>query len=473
MSFSDGIFIFVYLPFFLLFFALISFLSAKVGWIRKLRLSDIYLILASLGFYLWASLDLAKFLAVFLVLLYVLGLLLAKMRGKSSARILLIGAVALPVLYLIYTKYTPAYSFIPEKLRAVFVPLGISFITFSAISYLVDIYRGEERGSVIDLLLYILFFPKLISGPIVAYKEFRKKARDRAISTEGIFRGIVLFIIGFAKKVMIADYFGSVILDIGNKCGENYDTGTAWLIAILYMLQIYFDFSGYSDIAVGLSRIMGIEIRPNFRFPYLSTSISEFWRRWHISLGAWFKEYLYIPLGGNRKGKARTLVNLFIVMLISGIWHGAGLGYLCWGAAHGICCVIEKASADKKWYKAIPAPVKWAVTMLIVMLGWEVFRLNNLRAVIDFLPHLLGASSGAAPVFTFSFFFSGKLIFFLIVAVFFATIPGFFAEKKAWKDFTGKTWVTLTGCILLLLLFAAGIIFVVNSTYSPFIYFQY
>ncbi|MGC4017980.1 MAG: MBOAT family O-acyltransferase [Muricomes sp.] len=208
------------------------------------------------------------------------------------------------------------------------MPLGISFITFSAVSYVVDIYRGDSSaGSILDTALYISFFPKVVSGPIVLWKDFQPQIKNRTVNDVQFMDGLNRIMIGYAKKVLLADSFGLMVADIQQKMEAGMDVPTAWWCALLYMLQIYYDFAGYSDIALGFGKLLGFQFKENFHFPYVSASITEFWRRWHISLGAWFREYIYIPLGGNRKGKTRTLVNLFIVFLVTGIWHGAGWNY--------------------------------------------------------------------------------------------------------------------------------------------------
>ena len=235
-----------------------------------------------------------------------------------------------------------------------------------------------KAGGFLDAALYMTFFPKIVSGPIVLWKDFSIELSARVFSEDRFVYGINRFIIGLGKKVLLADTFGSVVVNIQDQMYYGIDIPTAWGCTLLYFLQIYYDFSGYSDMAIGLSSMFGFKLKENFSFPYLSTSITEFWRRWHISLGTWFREYVYIPLGGNRKGFYRTLVNLFIVFLITGVWHGAGAGYLCWGIAHGICIVAERCVRDKKLYKMIPGVVKWAVTTLIVMLGWQVFHIAGM-----------------------------------------------------------------------------------------------
>ncbi|MGN0789741.1 MAG: MBOAT family O-acyltransferase, partial [Christensenellales bacterium] len=277
------------------------------------------------------------------------------------------------VVFVVYTlahfKYSAMltdlwnYLFKDSKEPKSFVaPLGISFITFSAISYLADIYKGKaESGNLIDCLLYMTFFPKVVSGPIVLWRDFKEQIRSKDINFNNFVEGLNRLMIGFAKKLILADTFGACIASATGAI----DIPTAFGVSILFMLQIYYDFSGYSDIAIGLSKMLGIGVKENFNFPYLSTSISDFWRRWHVSLGTWFREYVYIPLGGNRKGTKRTIINIAIVFLLTGIWHGAGWTYILWGAINGFCNIIEKLIADKKFYVKTPTVIKWVLTMAI------------------------------------------------------------------------------------------------------------
>mgnify|MGYP000102303734 CR=1 FL=1 len=239
------------------------------------------------------------------------------------------------------------------------------------------------------------------------------------------------------------------------------------------MQQIYFDFAGYSDVALGLSKIIGLDFKENFYFPYVSTSITEFWKRWHISLGLWFRKYVYIPMGGNRKGKKRTVLNSFIVMVISGIWHGAGFGYLLWGIVHGLCMVGEKLSADKTWYKKIPRIIKWFFTMFVVMLGWQIFRLGSLSATLDFFKVLVGINSNKEITYTYQYYLSTKVIVMLAISIMGSTVLGRVLSSPLYQKYQDATVWVIMKYVLSLLLFAVVLVCVVNSTYSPFIYFQY
>ena len=282
--------------------------------------------------------------------------------------------------------------------------------------------------------------------------------------------------IGFAKKVILADSFGAVISKIDPYIGVGMDVPTAWLFAFFYMMQIYYDFSGYSDIAIGLARLFGFHFKENFQFPYRSKSITEFWRRWHISLGTWFRSYIYIPLGGNRKGMKRTLWNLFCVFLLTGVWHGASWNYILWGVINGICVLAERCAREKSFYQKIPDIVKWAATMAIVFFSWQVFYFSDFNRLEVFMKSLIGISAANAAgtvEYTYRHYLTAKLIGLSAIAVLGATtfcMP--WAEKV--KNYFDRTktglFIKETGLILLMIL---SVIFLINSSYSPFLYFQY
>ncbi|MBD5095394.1 MAG: MBOAT family protein [Lachnospiraceae bacterium] len=394
-------------------------------------------------------------------------------RELSVGRFFVAVGVVAAVFLLYRYKYFGLTLITFPNISNIMTPIGVSFLIFSLISYLVDVYKGADAGNLIDVALYISFFPKVISGPIILWKEFSEKLRTREVSIEKISSGICKLVYGFAKKAIIADYFGSVILLIQKTNGTVIDIPTAWLICILYMFQIYYDFAGYSDIAIGLSKIMGMEFDENFNFPYISTSISEFWRRWHISLGAWLRKYVYIPLGGNRKGKRRMLLNLFIVMVVSGIWHGEGVAYLLWGVMHGICIVFEKVMGNKNWYKKIPDILKWLLTMFIVMMGWEVFRLGNFSSVIEFLGILVGINRAETVTCTYQYYITVKLIVMLIIAFTGAVIFGLISKMELFGKLKNKPPVLIGEYIISIALFIVACVCITNGTYSPFIYFQY
>jgi alginate O-acetyltransferase complex protein AlgI len=397
--------------------------------------------------------------------------------SDKKMRIWTVSGVVILLVYLFAAKYLKflldqiSILFKSEiKTPALLVLLGLSFIIFEAISYLVDIYRFDAGpGNLIDAALFLSLFTKLVSGPIVLWKDFEKQLRNRQVSIDGIASGIDRIIVGLAKKALIADVFGSVIVKIQAQTGRVMDRYTMWLYAVLYFFQIYYDFSGYSDIAIGLSRIFGFSFKENFNFPYTSISLSEFWRRWHISLGTWFREYVYIPLGGNRKGK--VWLNLGIVFLLTGIWHGANWTFIIWGIYNGIIVVIERFIMKKNWYIKIPRILKWFLTMFLVGLGWVVFMSEDINAALTTIGSMFVPQAGIAN-FTWRFYLTRKVFVLLLVAAAGSVCDEFFKKFKN-SDFLSSTaFVVIKRCVLAIL-FIVSILFIVNSSYSPFLYFQF
>ena len=334
MVFSSLIFLIVFLPIVLV---LHSFCPLKYR--------NILLLFASLFFYAWGE------PVYILLMLFVIVFNWAIGKYTIGNKIILSIAVTVNLSVLVFFKYI---NFIITTYNSVFrktvsmlditLPIGISFFTFQAISYIVDLYREKyaPQNDLIKLALYISFFPQLIAGPIVRYIDIEKQLTDRVITYEKTALGIKRFIIGLSKKVLISNILGQSIDNVLSHPVKDISTLLCWITAIMYIMQIYFDFSGYSDMAIGLGKIFGFDFPENFNMPYISKSVCEFWRRWHISLGTWFREYLYIPLGGNRKGSIRTLINLLVVFAATGIWHGASWNFLIWGLWHGVFCVIER-----------------------------------------------------------------------------------------------------------------------------------
>lgn len=374
---------------------------------------------------------------------------------------------------LVYYKYT---GFLQEILpisseKQILAPLGISFIVFSTISYIIDVWRGDaEHGSLIDCALYITFFPKVVSGPIVLWKEFQNNIYERRTSLDDAVQGINRIAIGFVKKVILADTFGACIAQIGQ---VNIDRITAIGTLLLYMLQIYYDFSGYSDIAIGLARVFGFHFKENFNFPYRSKSISEFWRRWHISLGTWFRTYVYFPLGGSRVGKKKTLRNLAIVFALTGIWHGAGWNYILWGAINAAIVVAERIAGEKKFYQRIPDFIKYIITMLIVMMFWQLFRFTSISEVGRLLGIILGTVKFEKVYYTWKHYYDMRIIIFSLIGVLGATVVGNKKVLNVYKNIPKTSIGFIVQEIILIILFVVAFLFMINSTYSPFIYFQY
>ena len=398
--------------------------------------------------------------------------------GYSDNKYWLYLSVIVVLCSLIYFKY---FYIVLSELNGIFrcdfeikklvVPLGFSFLSFSAISYVVDISRSQANpGKFFDALLYFLFFPKFISGPIVLWKDFSSLLNKRNNSFENVVFGIERFIIGLSKKVIFADTFAECI----SRINEFYPNGLTLLTlfgrSVLFMFQIYLDFSAYSDMAIGMMKIFGFESKENFNFPYISQSVSEFWRRWHISLGTFFKEYVYIPLGGNRRGN--VYINLFVVFALTGIWHGVGLNFLIWGGLNGIFVCFERFIKDFRFYKAIPKFVKIFITLFILYLLWVIFMNKDFISTLKNFKYF--ANFTQKPVnFSFRYFFDTRIMVLLIIASlgFVLYIIPYVKEKVC--SLLDSLYGTITKYIILVLLFIVSVSFICNSTYHPFIYFQF
>ncbi|MDI9217012.1 MBOAT family O-acyltransferase [Clostridium tertium] len=467
MVFSSSVFIFMFLP-------LVVFLYYISG--KKLR--NYILLLASLLFYAWGGMNYLKILIVSILINYIFGLLIDKTVDKKGLRkFFLILGIILNLALLFYYKY---YDFFIANTNALFnmnlefkrivLPIGISFFTFQGMSYIIDIYRndGKVNKNIFSVALYISLFPQLVAGPIIKYKTIDEQIRNRKESIEYFSYGINRFVIGLGKKIIISDMIGAIsdnIFLLASSSG--IDMITAWIGAICYTLQIYFDFSGYSDMAIGLGYFFGFKFPENFNYPYISKSITEFWRRWHISLSTWFKEYLYIPLGGNRRGN--VYFNLVVVFLVTGLWHGASWNFVIWGLWHGLFMIIERFLRDKEWYKKIPSYIKVPITLFIVVIGWVLFKATTLEEGLKYLSIMFGLSTFSNITFEYTYFISRKLIVLIIIGII-ASTP---ILKDIFNRYRDVKVFELIKTILITLLFIISIIFMVNSTYSPFIYFQF
>ena len=482
MAFTTQIFMFVFLPVFLVLYFIIVFLekSKKIGCIiKRTRLKDILLIIFGLIFYASSSyVDVLKLLILIFYIYFLTHFIQSFYNKDKKAGVIFAFTIIALTLNLIYFKYTGFLSynisrvFMDEPVMySVWAPLGISFITFSAISYVADVYKKKATaGSIIDCALYITFFPKVVSGPIVLWKDFQKQMPVRKYSEKKFVEGVNRVIIGIAKKCILADVFG---LAISEMTIGNMDRITALSSLLIYMLQIYYDFSGYSDMAIGLSKMLGFDFVENFNFPYRSKSISEFWRRWHISLGSWFREYIYFPLGGSRKGKIRTLFNLGVVFALTGIWHGAGWTYILWGAINGVIVIVEHLLVEKKFYRNIPDWVKYIITMIIVMLFWQFFRCADIGEVKSVLSAAFGGGAPERVPYTWQYYLDIRMVTFVIIGVLGSTILGSNKVKEVYNRFVSTQYGYMIQEIAILALFILGLMFMVSSTYSPFIYFQY
>lgn len=502
MVFTTQTFLFVFFPVCMLgyYFSLLltKTKTAFARFLKKCRLPDLAIIGVSCAFYVCAGVSDAFRLILYVCLVWILGAGIQAIRNKnyfvvaehkeksgepkqiSIALPLFVLAIGAVGCVLVYYKYTHMLADIWNMLfngnaasKSILAPLGISFITFSSVSYLSDVYTEKAKaGSLIDCALYLLFFPKIVSGPIVLWRDFSGQIAERKINLNSLSDGASRMMIGFVKKVVLADTFGACLI---NASVGNIDMCTAWGTALLYALQIYYDFSGYSDIAIGISKMFGFSFKENFNFPYLSCSITEFWRRWHISLGSWFREYVYFPLGGSRKGKARTVVNVAIVFLLTGIWHGGGetyKDYIVWGMINGACNIVEKLISEKRWYQKTPAAIKWLCTMGITLFCWELF-FNGFSLSLVWLKTIFGLNRASSIPYTWQYFFDKRTLVLMIIAIAGATVFGLPKIQNAYHRAVQKPFGYAVHQTIVVVLFVVSILFMVNATYSPFIYFQY
>ena len=469
MPFDSLFFILIFLPLVLILYSITP---------RKYK--GLLLIISSLFFYSYYDAASAARFLLYGIAVYFLSHLLQKFNCNRWVFVL---SLALTSSYLIYYKYLdflitnlvtliPRFGFLLKYVPSQAQPLGISFFTFTSIAYLTDIYRNKgNRLSLMNFLNYLTFFPKVISGPIVRQTNFSFVGIQLSSFSQGLFR----FVVGLSKKTILAYYLGVSVGQIWDQLVYGIDVPTAWIGAIAYSLQLYFDFSGYSDMAIGISGMLGYRLDKNFDFPYISTSIGEFWNRWHISLGKWFRYYIYYPLGGSKSGNPS--LNLFFVFLLSGIWHGANWTFGVWGCWHGLLRVVEKTLSSSRLYRSTPAVIKWFFTMLAVVLGWVVFRSYDLSEARKYLGIMFGVdpSVGLPVTFAWKYFMNQRLIIICAISMVSATALGKVAFlNRIWdKRISNKWYVHLLNTAIMLLLFSVSIMMIVSSEQTPFIYFQF
>lgn len=445
--------------------------------LKKPRLQNMWLLLVSFLFFCWCSPESLLLLIIYAIGNYILARLLAKASSHWRLLLLCLGvAIDLGVLFIYkYVNFsaTVLNSFLGTQFKLIELvqPMGISFLTFTTVAYVVDIYRGKAvpLTNFADFLLYLSFFPKAAQGPITRVQDFYGPLSARTVSFADISNGLRRFIIGLAKKCLIADVLGASVDLVFENLSSGVSAATAWTAILYYTLQIYYDFSGYTDMAIGIAQMLGFCLPENFRAPYRSMSVSEFWRRWHITLGSWFKDYLYIPLGGNRKGIIRTFVNLGIVWLATGIWHGAAYQYILWGIYYGILIMAEKAISNTRFYKNLPKIIKWGYTFIAVVFGWVLFRCNSVSQIVLFLSTMFGMTANQTVMYGTEFFFDLPSLL--------AFIPGLvlLLPWKGWLSGLEERhsvvyWIKNFAVLLLL---AMSVVFMVNSSYTSFIYFQF
>lgn len=465
MAFNEIGFLFLFLPAVLL----LHQVMPKAG-------KNILLLLASLLFFAWGSAQYVLLMLLLILFNYLSGMLIAEKKAEGgNAKLTLITTVAADLLLLGFFKY---WGFVIANINALLktslsapqaaMPIGISFFTFSILSYLFDVYRDKAPATenLMEFALYVTFFPKLVSGPIVRYTAIADQLHDRKCNAVKFGKGARLFLIGLAKKVLLANTLGTTFYAV--LALEEVSVVTAWLGTITYSLMLYFDFGGYSDMAIGLGQMFGFSFDNNFDYPYLSSSITEFWRRWHISLGAWFRDYVYIPLGGSRQGQKATIRNLMIVWLLTGLWHGASWNFVFWGLYYGILLILEKF-VFQKFLEHVPGLFKHVFTLIFVMIGWVFFFSPSLGFAFSWLGKMFGIGSAGVMDSTAWYYFDSSWKILLI-----ATVSAFPVVTKLVNSLMKRSeipaYVTAV-CFAVLMVFIIAAM--VSGTYSSFLYFQF
>jgi len=479
MVFSSPTFLFLFLPILLAVYLLVGS-----------RLKNFVLLIASLFFYAWGEGWFVLIMLGSITANYVLGILIEANRDRALGFWLIAAAVAGNLLLLISFKYANfiadnvagslGFLGIPSvELAPIHLPIGISFFTFQAMSYVIDIYRGtnQSQKNPINLALYISLFPQLIAGPIVRYHDIAGQLSSRSVGVEDFSIGIRRFIIGFAKKMIIANPLGEMGDRIFALPAAEISPEVAWLGILFYALQIYFDFSGYSDMAIGLGRMLGFRFLENFNYPYISQSIQEFWRRWHISLSNWFRDYLYIPLGGNRSGNFRTYFNLVTVFVLCGFWHGASWNFLIWGLIHGAFLVIERLGVGKL-LDLLPRIFRHVYVLFVVTIAWVFFRVETLPEAFAYLASMFDLGSSPAKYSDLGTYYNDTILFTLALGLIFSSplIPWFggrVREMDILQRTSTRTVLDLAVVSGYVAVFFLGLTYLAAGTYNPFIYFRF
>ncbi|MCI1966267.1 MAG: MBOAT family protein [Oscillospiraceae bacterium] len=463
MIFSSLFFIFVFLP-----------VSLAVYYLLPRKWRNLCLFAFSLVFYAWGE-PVYVFLMLFTTAFdYTVGALLSRFEGRDTLRrAVLAFGICVNLAMLAYFKYAALFI---STINSVFstalpvpsaaLPIGISFYTFESISYAVDVYRGQApaQRSLINFGTYVSFFPHLISGPIIQYRELQAQLQGRTESMEHVTEGAMRFLHGLFKKVLLANNL-ALIADKVQYCG-NPTALSAWLGALAFTFQIYFDFSGYTDMAIGLGRMFGFVLPENFNMPYSSQSAADFWRRWHMTLGRWFRDYLYIPLGGNRCKTIKFVRNLAIVWVLTGFWHGSSWNFAVWGAYWGFLIICEKLFLQK-WLDRIPAFFRWLYAFLAAVVGWVFFSYMDIRQAGGMVAAMFGFSGGADALGVYTLITGAPV---LLLAVLFCTpYPG---RLLQWLDRKGKTGLVIR-CAGMTVLFLLSVAALVDNSYNPFLYFRF
>ncbi len=441
MVFSSLIFLCIFMP-----------VVFTVYYICPVKLKNLFLLSASLVFYAWGEPACILVMLFSIVFNYIMGILVSKLK---KAKIVLVVSIIGNLSILFFFKYTGFFTALP---------IGISFYTFQTMSYVIDVYWGSVKvqKNIINFAMYVSMFPQLIAGPIVRYGNIAEQINKKELSDKNIALGLQKFIIGLGKKVIFANQAGALWNEIYNSASTSQSVLLAWLGAIFYTFQIYFDFSGYSDMAIGMGQMLGFNFPENFNYPYQSVSITEFWRRWHISLSTWFKEYVYIPLGGSRKGLLRQIINLFIVWLLTGLWHGAAWNFIIWGIYFFILLLLEKCFLLKILQK-IPRLLQHIYSLFFIVIGWVIFACEDFNSLYIYIKTMAGIQAPLVNNYSIYMLYT-NLILLLLMAIFSTKFPSRFFLKR-----TGFVLESVFSFIILIL----SISLLVSGTYNPFLYFKF
>ncbi len=469
MLFSSTTFIFMFLTLLLILYFPI----------KNTKYRNIILLIFSLIFYSWGEPKYIFLMLITVLIAYVFGLLIDKYRNdKKKSKLFLVISVILILLNLFIFKYLDFSIGIINSvfktnigLTKLVLPIGISFYTFQILSYVIDLYWGKVgvQKNYFRLLLYVSFFPQLIAGPIVRYETVEKEISDRKTTLDGFISGFKRFIWGLAKKVIVANNV-AIFCDYVYNNYSSYGSNILWVAAVCYTLQIYFDFSGYSDMAIGLGKMFGFNFLENFNYPYIATSINDFWRRWHISLSTFFRDYVYIPLGGNRVSKIKFIRNIFIVWLLTGIWHGASYNFILWGLYYAILLLIEKMVTGK-YIEKLPKVLKILYSLFFITLGWVIFRVENINNLILVIKKMFSFNNTSFVTLFNNNAMLISIVPYIILGIFLSLpIDKWFKEKV---DKSNSVILTLIEDLILGVLFGISIMFLVSNSYNPFIYFRF
>ena len=468
MLFSSIVFLFSFLPAVMILYYLLP-----------VRFRNVILLLASLVFYAWGE-PVYLFLMLLSILFnYFSGLDIARnLQDKRAAKRSLVFNLIINLAVLGFFKYE---GFVLDTLNGILpvhisyhalpLPIGISFYTFQILSYIIDVYRGNVKvqTNLPNFALYVTMFPQLIAGPIVQYADVDEQLASREVSRTKFGEGSMYFIRGLAKKVLLANTSGMIFTEVSGLAKDNIAVMTAWLGAFAYMFQIYFDFSGYSDMAIGLGKMFGFEFNMNFNYPYVSKSITEFWRRWHISLSSWFRDYVYIPLGGNRVSKIKHIRNLLIVWFLTGLWHGAAWNFMAWGLYYGVILIIEKYLLSPVLDR-LPDVVRHIYSIVLVVIGWVLFFSSSFGQAADYIRVMFGAGAHGFADRESMYLLTSNLILWLIL-IFGSTPLVHFRYEHMLRS---KKWnTTIINSVVYAALFIVCIAYLVTETYNPFLYFRF